>query len=178
MSNSPGSAGASPPVAPEQLRELLHRAAVAAARHRAAVARLLEIDDTEASALAHLAQHGRLTPGELGRLVGLTSGGTTALIQRLELAGHVTRERHPRDKRSSILTPSPAVVARASELYAPLIAELNALVAELSEAERAAVARYLAKVAEASERHARSVRELGRAEQQDVVTAPAPGLWA
>jgi phytoene dehydrogenase-like protein len=70
-------------VSPDQLRELLHRRTIAGDRYRARVARLLGMNDTEAAALAHLAHHGQLTPGELGRLVGLTSGGTTALIHRL-----------------------------------------------------------------------------------------------
>jgi hypothetical protein len=67
-------------ITPENLRELLHRKAMAGERHRANAAWLLRMADTELTALGHLAQHGQLTPGELGRLLGLSSGGTTALL--------------------------------------------------------------------------------------------------
>jgi DNA-binding MarR family transcriptional regulator len=163
---------------PEHLRELSHRRAMAGERHRAAVARLLGMDDTEGAALAHLAQHGQLTPGELGDLVGLTSGGTTALIHRLVQSGHLTRHPHPRDRRSSILTASRAVLERAEELYAPLVEEMNELAARLGDADRAVVGRYLAEVAEASERHAARLEDLVREEQREVIAPPSPGLWA
>jgi MarR family protein len=83
---------------PERLRELFHRKTMAGKRHRATAARLLGMDETEAAALAHLAQHGQLTPGELGALLVLTSGGTTALIHRLVEGGHLVRHPHPRDR--------------------------------------------------------------------------------
>jgi DNA-binding MarR family transcriptional regulator len=163
---------------PEHLRELFHRKTMAGERHRAAVARLLGMDDTEAAALAHLAQHGQLTPGELGGLVGLTSGGTTALIHRLLEAGYLARHPHPRDKRSSLLTASRAVLDRAEELYAPLVEEMNAVALRLTEAERVVIGRYLAEVAELSERQAERLDDLAREEQREVIAPPAPGLWA
>jgi DNA-binding MarR family transcriptional regulator len=163
---------------PERLRALFHRKTMAGERYRAAVARLLGMDDTEAAALAHLAQHGQLTPGELGSLVDLTSGGTTALINRLVASGHLTKHPHPRDKRSSILTASREVLERAEELYAPLVGDMNELAARLEEAERAVVGRYLAEVAELSERHAARLDDLVREEQREVIAPPAPGLWA
>jgi DNA-binding MarR family transcriptional regulator len=164
--------------APEQLRELFHRKTLAGERHRAAVARALGMDDTEAAALAHLAQHGQLTPGQLGELLRLTSGGTTALINRLLESGHIARHPHPRDRRSSLLTASSDVLQRAQELYAPLVTEMDALAGRLPDAQRVAIGRYLAEVAELSERHARLVHADAEAEQHAVVAAPAPGLWA
>jgi DNA-binding MarR family transcriptional regulator len=163
---------------PEHLRELFHRKTMAGERHRSAVARLLGMDDTEAAALAHLAQHGQLTPGELGSLVGLTSGGTTALIHRLLESGHLTRHPHPHDKRSSLLTASEAVLERAEELYAPLVEELNELAVRLTDSDRGIIGRYLAEVVESSERHAARLDDLVRDEQREVVAPPSPGLWA
>jgi DNA-binding MarR family transcriptional regulator len=163
---------------PEHLRELFHRKTMAGERYRATVARLLGMDATEAAALAHLAQHGQLTPGELGSLVDLTSGGTTALIHRLLESGHLTRHPHPRDKRSSVLTASRAVLERAEELYAPLVEEMNELATRLTGTERAVIGRYLTEVAALSERQAGRLQDLARTEQREVVAPPAPGLWA
>lgn len=163
---------------PEHLRELFHRKTLANERHRAAVARMLEMDDTEAAALAQLAQHGQLTPGELGSVLGLSSGGTTALIHRLLEAGHLTRHPHPSDKRSSLLTAAPAVIARAEQLYAPLVAGMNELAARLSETDRAVVGRYLSKVVEMSEHQAQRMRDRARTEERELLSPPSPGLWS
>jgi DNA-binding MarR family transcriptional regulator len=163
---------------PEQLRALFHRKALAGERHRAAVARMLGMDATEAAALAHLAQHGQLTPGELAGLVGLTSGGTTALIHRLVESGHIARHPHPRDRRSSILMASPEVLDRAEQLFRPLVQEMDVLAVRLSDAQRTVIGRYLTEVAEVTEDHAGRLHAIAREEQRETVAPPAPGMWA
>ena len=52
-----------------------------------------------------LSETGPITAGELGRRVGLTTGSVTALVDRLESAGYVKRERHPKDRRSIMIVP-------------------------------------------------------------------------
>ena len=42
-------------------------------------------------------------PGDIGRLIGLTTGGVTLALDRLEQAGYVRRERNPEDRRSVII---------------------------------------------------------------------------
>jgi DNA-binding MarR family transcriptional regulator len=162
---------------PEQLRELLHRKTMAGERHRAHVARLLGMDATQAAALAHLAQHGQLTPGELGNLLGLTSGGTTALIHRLIDAGHLTRHPHPHDRRSSVLTASRTALDRAEELYASLVRDMDKLAGALSDVEREAVGRYLTAAAELAERHADRLDRRQTKQQPDIIAPPTAGLW-
>src|SRR5687767_14847140 len=92
---------------PVAIRRALTRKGLAAARHRAAVGRLLGLSETELLALQHLGMSGRLTPSALGSLLRLTSGGTTALVQRLERTGRVAREAHPADRRSTLLRLTP-----------------------------------------------------------------------
>lgn len=46
-----------------------------------------------------------LTVGQLMQLTGLSAGGTTAVADRLEKAGFITRERHRHDRRITILRP-------------------------------------------------------------------------
>jgi DNA-binding MarR family transcriptional regulator len=169
----------SPEPSSERVRELLHRKALAAERHRAVVARGLRLTDTEAAALAHLAHHGELTPGELGRLLGLTSGGMTALIHRLEAAGHLERRPHPHDRRRSILAAADSLVDRAVPLYAPLVGETDEAIARLTPEERRVVIRFLEEVVELSERHvdelAASLEAKRRAATGPI--APPAGLW-
>jgi DNA-binding MarR family transcriptional regulator len=52
----------------------------------------------------HLLQvHGPLTPGQLAELSGLTTGTVTGVIDRLEGAGFVRRERDEADRRKVIV---------------------------------------------------------------------------
>ena len=64
------------------MRRFLYRRDVAVARHRATVARTLGLTDIEMLALVHIAHQGELAPSALGRLLDLSSGGVTALVQR------------------------------------------------------------------------------------------------
>jgi DNA-binding MarR family transcriptional regulator len=87
----------------ERLRAALQRVELAGAYQRAARARREGTPQVELAALEHLSLLGGLTPGELGHRLGVTSGGVTALAGRLIDAGHVRRERHPRDGRMRVL---------------------------------------------------------------------------
>lgn len=163
---------------PERIRELLHRKGLAGSRHRSAIARLLGLTETEMAALTHLAYRGHLTPGQLGRLLFLTSGGVSALTQRMERAGHVERRPHPRDGRSTVLTPAPGILERAAERYAELTEDLDRAAAGLSPAERAVVGRFLDEVVAVSERHAEELATQAGEAERVVTGVPSPGLWA
>jgi DNA-binding MarR family transcriptional regulator len=57
------------------------------------------------SQFLHLLQlHGPLTPSDLARMSGLTSGTVTGVLDRLEELGFARRERHPSDRRKIIVT--------------------------------------------------------------------------
>jgi DNA-binding MarR family transcriptional regulator len=160
----------------EAIRGLLNRKVLAAYRHRAAMARRLGLSESEVTALAYLAQ-GAMTPGQLGDRLQLTSGGVTALLHRLERAGHIDRRPHPRDKRSVILTASPEILEAAADCHAQLVADTDAVADRLSPRERAIVARYLAEIADLSERNAEVL--IARVEEEE---APADDdllhIWA
>jgi DNA-binding MarR family transcriptional regulator len=165
-----------PEAAAETIRQLLNRRDLASARHRAAMSRRLRLSDSEMLAVAHLAQHGRLSPSTLGELLGLSSGGVTALVQRLEGAGHLVRRRHPTDGRSVLVELSDELVERAERAFGPLVEDLERASLELSEGERQVVRRFLDRAVALSEDHARrELRASGRAEA--VAAVPAPGLW-
>jgi DNA-binding MarR family transcriptional regulator len=161
-----------------EIRRALTRKALAAARHRAAIGRLLGLSESEVLAMQHLAVAGQLTPSGLGRRLRLTSGGTTALVQRLERAGYVAREAHPVDGRSSLLRLTPKAEEAAVEAFAPLVAELDRFVNELPEEERDVVGRFLAAVADAAERHSENAVRLAEDRARAAIGAPVPALWA
>ena len=61
-------------------------------------------------------QDGQATPTTLGRHLGMTSGATAILINRLEKDGYVLREQHPSDRRATLLQIGPG----AEEMALPL----------------------------------------------------------
>lgn len=71
-----------------------------------AVAERLGLHITDHKALGILHEHGPMPAGRLGELTGLTTGSVTALIDRLEAAGYVSRERDPDDRRKVIVAPA------------------------------------------------------------------------
>jgi DNA-binding MarR family transcriptional regulator len=77
-----------------------HAAAAARFDHEVGVQAGLPLSTYEASFVNLLRLHGPLSPGELGRITGLSSSGTiTGVIDRLERAGYVVRERSSEDRR-------------------------------------------------------------------------------
>ncbi|QLL10484.1 MarR family transcriptional regulator [Mycobacterium vicinigordonae] len=73
-----------------------------------------------------------LSPARLSSRIGLSSGATTSLLNRLEEAGHVIRSRESADRRVVTLRSSPTVHARADEFFAPLAEQLDTTMSRYS----------------------------------------------
>ena len=89
----------------------------------------LGLHSTDSEALMEIvyAEEGNapLSPARLASRIGLSSGATTSLLNRLEEAGHITRSRESADRRVVTLRSSPIVHARADEFFAPLARKLD-----------------------------------------------------
>jgi DNA-binding MarR family transcriptional regulator len=68
------------------------------------VAQRVGLGASDAQFMHFLQLHGPLTPGRLSELSGLTTGTVTGVIDRLEDAGFVRRERDASDRRKVIVT--------------------------------------------------------------------------
>ena len=123
--------------------------------YTASVARRMGLGVSEIAALEHLQGAGELTPGELGRLLSMTSGAVTALVDRLVAGGYVERVPNPRDRRSSLLRPTAAGTEEGREHLYPLAVEIRKIVAGLSAGEREAAGRFLEDVTAAIVRQTR-----------------------
>lgn len=84
-----------------------------------------------------------LTPGRLGEHLGLSSGATTAVIDRLERVDHVFRSRDAHDRRRVTLHYGDTADRVGAEFFGPLAAKMDAFLADYTPAERAAAARFL-----------------------------------
>lgn len=106
------------------MREFMARAVL----FQDAVARSGGINSTDMQAVGLLMSEGPATPGELAERTGLTAGGSiTAVIDRLERAGYVTRERDAADRRRVIVT---ARVDTVMERVGPIYGRVGARWAE------------------------------------------------
>ena len=68
-----------------------------------AAADRIGINATDLNCLNILSFSGQLTAGELARATGLTTASITGVVDRLEEAGFVRRERDPRDRRRVVI---------------------------------------------------------------------------
>ncbi|MFC7387324.1 MarR family winged helix-turn-helix transcriptional regulator [Sphaerisporangium rhizosphaerae] len=90
------------------------------------------------------ARDGRpLTPGALGAALNLSAPATTALLNRLEQAGHVQRTRSETDRRKVELALQAQAIALAKEFFTPLAQHLSASLEEFGDAERQVIHRFL-----------------------------------
>ncbi len=67
-----------------------------------------DLSPTQAAALATIDCHGPLTPSELAKRERIQRPTATRVVARLEEAGLVQRTADPQDRRSSLLSTSPA----------------------------------------------------------------------
>jgi len=75
--------------------------------YQTALAERLGLGMVDVKALELVIEFEPITTGQLACLAGISSGGTTAVIDRLEAAGFVVRDKHPLDRRIVVIRPVP-----------------------------------------------------------------------
>src|SRR5690349_8012804 len=113
---------------------------------RHVVGDMLGVNATDMECLSVIFFRGVATPSELARHTGLSSGATTAMLDRLESSGLIARHPNPQDRRSTRI-----VVKESAERVAPLFASLreaqDRLVSRYSEQELALLADFFQRAA-------------------------------
>lgn len=79
---------------------------------RNAMAEWAGLNTTDTECLRLLFAKGVATPSELARHTGLTSGATTAMLDRLQRASLIERQPNPNDRRGTLITPAASASAR------------------------------------------------------------------
>ncbi|WP_433351880.1 MarR family winged helix-turn-helix transcriptional regulator [Microtetraspora malaysiensis] len=133
---------------PENAGVVYRRYLSALMLHGHAGAKAVGLGATDLYALNILGLGGSMTPGELGRRTGLTTGPTTRLIDRLEQAGYVRRVPDPDDRRKLIVE----LVAQPTgldEVLAPARQKIGAIVQDYSPEQQAVLFDYFARAADA-----------------------------
>jgi DNA-binding MarR family transcriptional regulator len=101
----------------------------------------LSSSDLECLDLALLS--GGATAGEFAKTTGLTTGAITGVIDRLERAGYVRRERDEADRRKVVVRARPAMTRRIAPVYESLQREMTALWAGYNDRELAVILDFL-----------------------------------
>lgn len=144
-----------PPRAHQPETWALRALGAASAEASGALARRMRMHPTDLSAMSHIAaSDGRLGPRELSSRLGITPAAMTDVVDRLEAAGHLLRERDPGDRRRVRLVPTEAAATEVRGQLRGLLDRLDALTGEFTEAERDAIHRYLQAATEAYHRFA------------------------
>src|SRR5215475_9667974 len=111
-----------------------------------AVGQLLGVNVTDMKCLDIMTLRGSASPSELAKYTGLSTGATTAMLDRLEMAKLIERRPHPTDRRSTIIVLSKKATRELPATFASLARGMEALVASYSEKELNVLADFFAKV--------------------------------
>ena len=117
------------------------------------VATRVGLNSTDLECLDLLYLAGATTAGTLARHTGLTTGATTAVIDRLERAGFVRRRRDTTDRRCVLVEVEPSGAERIAPLYALLSARLADLNLQFDDGDLAVVVDYLSRALDAGAEH-------------------------
>jgi DNA-binding MarR family transcriptional regulator len=134
-----------------RLREVEHRLSEVAQRY-------MRLNQTDMRALQYLIvarnRCHTVTPGMLARHLGITTASTTKMLDRLERAGHISRTRHPTDRRAVAIEINPETALVARETVGRQQAHRFRPAAELDHDHRRVVINFLNATADALEQAA------------------------
>src|SRR6202048_4965537 len=102
----------------QELEHAVRRSAAQGVIFGQTVAHRAGISSSDLECLDFLNLEGRVTAGRLAEVTGLTTGAITGVVDRLEKAGLVRRERDASDRRKVFIAIVPENVAKIRQIYA------------------------------------------------------------
>lgn len=85
-----------------------------------ALASIIGVNVTDMECLALIVYRQLATPTEIARYTGLSSGATTAMLDRLQRAGFIERRPHPGDRRGTHVVLTKGATKRLTSLFGSL----------------------------------------------------------
>lgn len=117
------------------------------------VARLVGLHSTDLECLDLLYLSGPAPAGRLAAHTGLTTGATTAVIDRLERSGYVRRTRDPRDRRRVMVEALPAGIRKIAPMYGRLAAGMDKLHGRYDDRQLDLIVDYLSRAVDLGSTH-------------------------
>src|SRR3954466_14629322 len=103
-----------------ELEEAMRRSSAQGVIFGQTVANVAGISGSDLECLDFLNLEGRVTAGRLAEVTGLTTGAITGVVDRLEKAGLVRRERDETDRRKVFIAVVPETAMKIGQLYVPM----------------------------------------------------------
>ncbi len=123
--------------------------------------------------IAHRAgASGHVTAGQLAELTGLTTGAITGVLDRLEKAGYVRRERDPNDRRQVLVRLLPDRMPELTAMFEPIARTWAEVCEGYSEEDLAVVRDFLQKATQVSEQQIDLLRQKPEAGERAPEDAP------
>jgi DNA-binding MarR family transcriptional regulator len=126
------------------------------------IARLLNLNRTDLRCLDFLLQRGPSAPSRLAVELGLTTGSVTAMLDRMERAGYITRTPDPSDRRKVIVQATPEIAEQAMEAMTPLMEDSAKSIAHYSLDDLKLLVDFFTKAIETQGRHVERLRGMKR----------------
>ncbi len=132
---------------------------VSAVLFRNATRRRVNLNITDSECLSFLSIEGVLTPKELARYTSLTTGSTTAMLDRLEKAEYIRRKPNPEDRRGVLVE----INEKWTETVGPIVGGIqkkqSELIASYSEQELEVIADFLTRFSNNVKEHTKIIEE-------------------
>lgn len=109
----------------------------------------LKLRDVDLDCLNLLNQRGPMSPGALAKLAGLHPATMTGVLDRLEKAGFVSRDRDPDDRRAVVVRASRERGREVFDLYGGMSDSLDEICADYSAEQLALITEFLGRTAAA-----------------------------
>ena len=132
----------------DRIQDALVRTIADVVVFNAQVAEQLGLGVSDMQFMTYLMQEGPLSPGRLSELSGLKSGSVTGVIDRLEKAGYVHRERDESDRRKVRVVLNAERLQSAESPYAEQAASLRRVLDTFAGEELDVIARFLERLSD------------------------------
>jgi DNA-binding MarR family transcriptional regulator len=125
-----------------------------------AAADRIGINATDLNCLNILSFSGHMTAGELARATGLTTASITGVIDRLEEAGYVSRERDPHDRRRVVVTlVLDQAMRNVASVFLPVMRDWREMSARYSDDELRLIVDFYARMEQVFRAHLARLRD-------------------
>jgi len=126
----------------QELENAMRRSSAQGVIFGQTVANVAGISGSDLECLDFLNLEGRVTAGRLAEVTGLTTGAITGVVDRLEKAGLVRRERDESDRRKVFIATVPENIARIGRFYEPVQRGMQEVCASYSDSELRLLLRF------------------------------------
>jgi len=132
-----------------QIKEAMRDASLQLALLNHQVGARLKLRDVDFDCLNLVSQHGPLGPGALAKLAGLHPATMTGVLDRLEKAGWVARERDPDDRRAVLVRAAKERGREVLDLFDDMNGKMDEICTDYTADELALIAGFLRRTAAA-----------------------------